>query len=73
MILNNNAIQKESTLNPPTILAHNKIITALITSKNNPKVKIVAGKVNNTNIGLINTFNNPRTTATIKAVVKPAT
>lgn len=71
--LNNSAVQKESTLNPPTILVHNKIIMALITNKNKPKVTIVNGKVNNTNIGFIKRLSNPKTTATSSAVPKPAT
>ena len=70
---NNKAVQNESTLNPPTILVHNKIIIALMTSKNNPKVRIVTGKVSIINIGLINMLSKPKTTATIRAVVKPAT
>jgi hypothetical protein len=49
------------------------MIMALITNKNKPKVKIVNGKVNMTNIGLMNILSNPKTTATIKAVVKLAT
>ena len=71
--LKNKAVQKVSTLNPPTIFVHNKIINALITNKNNPKVRIVTGKVSITNIGLINILSNPRTMATINAVVNPAT
>lgn len=46
------------------------MITAFITSKNNPKVKIVNGNVKMTNIGFINTLNNPKTTATSNEVVK---
>jgi hypothetical protein len=67
------AVQKESTLNPPTISEHNKIIIALITNKNKPKVIMVTGKVNITKIGFINKLSNPNTTATIKEVVKLAT
>lgn len=67
------AVQNEFTLNPSTSLEHNKIINALMTNKNNPNVTIVTGKVNITNIGLINILSNPKTTATIKAVVKSAT
>lgn len=73
MILKNKAVQKVSTLNPPTIFVHNKIINALMTSKNNPKVIMVTGKVSITNIGLINILSNPRTMATINAVVNPLT
>ena len=73
IILKNKAVQNVSTLNPPTIFVHNKIISALITNKNNPKVIIVTGNVSITNIGLINILSNPRTIATINAVVNPAT
>ena len=73
MILKNNAVQKVSTLNPPTIFVHNKIINAFMTNKNNPKVMMVTGNVSITNIGLINILSNPRTIATINAVVNPAT
>lgn len=71
--LKSSAVQNESTLNPPTILVHNKIIIALITNKNKPNVKTVNGKVSRTNIGFIKTFSNPKTTATSNAVTKPAT
>jgi len=45
----------------------------LITIKNKPKVKMVKGSVKNTNTGLMNAFNNPKTTATVKAVTTPYT
>jgi hypothetical protein len=67
------AVQKESTLKPPTISEHNKIIIALITNKNKPNVTMVTGNVNITRIGLINKLSNPKTTATIKEVVKLST
>lgn len=72
-MLKTKAVQNEFILNPSTSLEHNKIITALITNKNNPKVKIVAGKVNITKIGLTNKLSSPKTTATIIAVLKLAT
>ncbi len=68
-----NAVQNESTTKPPTILVDNKIIIALITSKNKPNVTKVTGKVKITKIGFIKTFSNPKTTATITAVPKLAT
>lgn len=71
--LKNKAVKKVSTLKPPTIFVHNKIISALITNKNNPKVTIVTGKVSTTKMGLIKILSNPRTMATINAVVNPAT
>lgn len=45
------------------------MIMALITNKNKPSVKIVTGKVNNTKIGFTKKFNNPKTIATVRAVV----
>ena len=67
------ATQNVSTVKPPTILVHNNIIKAFTTNKNNPKVTIVKGKVNNTIIGFIKILSNPKTTATITAVPKLAT
>jgi hypothetical protein len=49
------------------------MITAFITSKNNPKVRMVTGSVNNTRIGFTIKFKIARTTATIIAVKYPAT
>jgi hypothetical protein len=68
-----NAAKKESTLNPPTIFAHNRINKALITRRNNPKVNTVTGRVNKTRIGFTNIFSNPSTIATIIDVVKFST
>lgn len=73
MILKNIATQNVSTVNPPTILVHSKIIKAFTTNKNKPKVTIVKGKVSNTMIGLIKILSNPKTTATTIAVKGPAT
>ena len=64
---------KESTLKPPTILAHKSIKTALITNKNNPKVNTVTGSVKSIRIGLTKIFNKPKTMATIIEVVKFST
>ncbi len=72
-MLKSNAVQKESTLKPPTIFEHNKMIMALITNKNNPSVKTVTGKVNKINIGFTKIFNNPKTIATIIEVPKLST
>lgn len=44
------------------------MIIALITKRNNPRVKTVAGIVKRTKIGFTKTFNTPKTTATTKAV-----
>ena len=68
-----NAVKKESTLKPPTILAHNKIKIALITSKNKPKVNTVTGRVKRMSSGLTKIFNKPKTMATIIEVVKFST
>jgi hypothetical protein len=68
-----NAVMKESTLKPPTILAHKSIKTALITNKNNPKVNTVTGSVKSIRIGLTKIFNKPKTMATIIEVVKFST
>ena len=46
---------------------------ALITNKNKPRVKKVTGFVSKTNIGFKKVFNNPKTTATIKAPVRLVT
>lgn len=71
-ILNIKAVIKPSTSKPPTIFVQSNTIKALITKRNKPKVSTVTGSVKNTMIGLIKMFNNPSTTATISAVVKPA-
>lgn len=44
------------------------MINALITNKNNPKVRMVTGIVRITNIGFKKVFKSPKTTATNKAV-----
>jgi hypothetical protein len=72
-VLKIKAVKKESTRKPPTILAHKRIKIALITNRNNPKVKIVTGSVKRTSMGLTNTFSNPKTIATIIDVVKLST
>lgn len=72
-ILNNKAVQKLLTPKPSTNLSARRMIQALITNRNRPKVSIVAGKVNRTNKGLTKMFNNPRTAATTIAVTYPST
>ena len=62
--LNNNAHQKEVTVKPPKNFAAIKMIQALITNKNKPKVISVAGSVKNINKGLKKAFNKPITNAT---------
>ena len=63
------AVQNELTENPSTNSSQSKMMTALMTNKNKPKVKKVTGKVNNTKIGFTKKFNNPKTIATFRAVV----
>jgi len=72
-MLKNKAAQKPETVNPSTNLSANKMIQALITNKNSPKVTIVAGNVKKIKSGRINIFNNAITTATIIAETYPAT
>lgn len=49
------------------------MIIAFITSKNNPRVKMVTGKVNKTKIGFTKKLSNAKTTATVNAVVNSST
>ncbi|GAA3602150.1 hypothetical protein GCM10022396_19540 [Flavivirga amylovorans] len=67
-ILNNTAIQMLFTEKPSINLSANKIINALIISKNKPKVTTVIGKVRTIKTGFTNRFNIDNTTATIIAV-----
>ena len=73
IILKSKATQKEVTSKPLTISEQNKIISALITSKNNPKVIIVTGNVNKTSMGFIKILSSPKTMATIIDVPKLST
>lgn len=61
------------TTKPSTNLSQIKIIRALITNKNNPKVTIVTGNVKKTKIGFTKTLSKPKTTAIMTAVVSDAT
>lgn len=63
------AVQKLETLNPSTSLSANRIMHALITKRNNPKVTMVIGNVRMTKIGFTNKFRMDKTTATIIAPV----
>ncbi len=69
-ILKSKAVKKPLTANPVTKFPANKIITALITNKNKPKLTMVAGKVKKINNGLTNIFNKEMTTATQIAVTE---
>ena len=66
------AFKKPPTSNPLTMVDANITIKAFITKVNKPSVRILIGKVNNTNKGLINKFNTPRTTTKIIALHIPA-
>ncbi len=66
-ILNNKAEKNPETAKPDTNLSASKIIMALITKINKPKVTSVAGKVKKISNGLTTIFNNAITTATIIA------
>ena len=68
-MLNSMAIQTPSTENPLIRLSANRIINALTTSKNKPKVTMVIGNVRMMRIGFTKRFNIDNTTATIIAVV----
>ena len=64
----NNAVQNVSTRKPLTSCDTSIKITALITKRNKPKVKIVMGNVKKTSIGLIKAFIMPKTAAAQIAV-----
>lgn len=68
-MLNNRAVKKPETTKPPTRLLASRIITALITNKNKPRVTIVAGSVKNISKGRTKRFSREITTATQSAVM----
>lgn len=72
-ILNMRAHQNPSTLNPGTKLAAIRITAALITNVNNPKVRIVIGRVRIIRMGFMNALIIPKTTAATSAATKPVT
>ena len=67
--LNKSAHQKPSILMPSMNLSASKMINALMTNKNNPRVIKVMGKVRITNIGLRKVLSNASTNANTRAVV----
>lgn len=67
--LKNSAEKKPETANPSINLSANKIIIALITNKNKPKVTIVAGNVKNIKSGFTNMFSKEITIATVIAEI----
>ena len=62
------AYQKLVTSNPSTNLSVNRIIPALITSKNKPNVTMVNGMVRTIKIGRRSAFSNAMTNAATRAV-----
>lgn len=69
-ILKRRAHQNPSTLNPGTRFAAKRIINALITNVNKPKVKMLIGSVRIRRIGFKTALIIPSTTATTSAVTK---
>ena len=67
-ILNKNAHQKPSTLKPSTNLLPSRMITALITNRKRPRVKIVIGSVSKTRMGFNKVLKMARTIANTIAV-----
>jgi hypothetical protein len=68
-----NAHKKPSTINPGTSLLTSNINKALITKVKSPKVRIFIGSVRIIKTGFRKAFIIPKTKATTKAAVKPAT
>ena len=66
--LNSNAENQPSTLKPGTISADHLMMRILMTSKNNPNVKMVMGMVRIIKNGFTKLFNKPNTAATKMAV-----
>lgn len=64
------AVQILDTPKPSINLSANNMIKALITNKNNPKVKMVIGSVKMISKGFTKTFKIANTKATINGVVK---
>lgn len=61
------AVQNPDTLKPETMDDTNNIINALITKRNNPKVKIVRGIVSQMTTGLIMALAKPSNSAEINS------
>ena len=58
-----NAVQKPETLNPLTRAATSRIISALMTSRKNPKVTMVSGRVTKMRSGRTTALANPSSSA----------
>lgn len=69
-ILNPNAHQKLSTVNPGTKFVVNKTSKALITSVKSPSVSTLIGNVKRSKTGLMNALITPSTIETINAVTR---
>ena len=63
------AVPKESIWKPSIRFEAIRMRIALITKRNSPRVRMVAGSVSKISIGLTNTFKIANTTAIIMAVV----
>lgn len=63
------ATPKFFTANPSTSLSVRMIMIAFITSRNNPRVIMVSGKVKRTNKGFMMVLRKAKIQATIKAVM----
>lgn len=61
------AVQNPDTLKPDTIDDTKSIISALITNRKNPKVKIVSGIVSQMTTGLMIALANPSKSAEINS------
>jgi hypothetical protein len=68
--LKSSAHQNPSTRNPFTNFAASKMISALITKRKSPNVKMVIGNVSMIRMGFTKMFNRPSTMARISAVTK---
>lgn len=66
-ILAKNAVQNPDTLKPDTNEDTRRIISALITSRKNPKVKIVSGMVSKMTTGLMIALAKPSSNAEINS------
>ena len=73
IILNKKAHQIFFTSNPGTKWLTKRTINAFIINIKNPRVRMVIGIVKNIKIGFKKIFKNPRTTATVRAVIKSLT
>ncbi len=64
-MLANKAVQNPDTVKPRTIDETSSIISAFITSRNNPNVSSVSGRVSSMSKGLMIAFAKPSSSAAI--------